>query len=535
MFSLNTSNIVFSIGFIMLVSCASKGTPSGGAKDESPPILLSDHPNNKSINFENKKKIKLVFNEYIKIEDSKNIVISPLLKNKATFYPQGFPSKFITIDINDTLLENTTYTIDFGNSIIDNNEGNIFSDYQYVFSTGDQIDSLLSFGTIKNAYSHKKAKNISVMLYEINDAYNDSTIFKENPKYIANTLDSTIFTLRNIKAGTYKMIAINDKSNDNKYNPKTDQIGFLDGFLKIPSDSISHSLALFNEIPNFESFQPTELSKGHILLPYIGNGEKTKISIKTKKTNNEYTVQYNDKTSDSIHFWYNDTNIRDSIILEINNKNYSKDYRVILRAKDIDTLSISSNANRDMSPLDSIFIKTNTPIHKINTSLIHIIDKDSNTVSYKDSLSISQNELRLAFKKKENEVYTIQLLPNAIKDIFNTSNDSIEYIAKINSLEKYGNLFLSLKKEKNYPLIVDLLNDKKQQIRQYYLEKEEEINFIGIKSGKYSVRIIYDSNKNKKWDTGNFLKNIQPEKVIYDKNIFDIRENFDSKEFINVN
>src|SRR5690606_18201481 len=138
-----------------------------------------------------------------------------------------------------------TYAFNFGNSISDNNEGNPFPYYKYVFSTGDYIDSLSVKGVILDVEKSAPDSFVSVMLYEVDSTYTDSVIYKKPPKYITNTLDSaTTFSIDNVKAGTYRLVAIKDANSDNKFQQKTDKIGFHEHFINVPTDSL-YTLKLF--------------------------------------------------------------------------------------------------------------------------------------------------------------------------------------------------------------------------------------------------------------------------------------------------
>jgi len=164
-----------------LINCARRGNPSGGPKDEDAPITIKTIPEFKTVNFDGEE-IKIYFDEYIKLEDiSKNLIVSPPLKYPADITPLGTPSKRITIKIKDTLKENTTYTFNFGESIVDNNESNPLTGFKYIFSTGNHIDSLSINGSISNSFKKEKDKYVSVLLYEANKEFNDSTIYKEKP------------------------------------------------------------------------------------------------------------------------------------------------------------------------------------------------------------------------------------------------------------------------------------------------------------------------------------------------------------------
>ena len=193
---------------IFLNSCAKRGTPDGGPKDENPPEIVRELPDNNSIYF-NDDKIRIFFDEYIKLEklNSQLVVSPPIDKSKYSIFPQGGASKYIDIEINESLNDSTTYVFNFGQSIEDNNEGNKLPFYKYAFSTGSYIDSLEIDGLIKDSYSAKTDELITVMLYPKNEKFYDSIIYKEKPTYVASTLDSTYFNFTNVKTGKYHLIA----------------------------------------------------------------------------------------------------------------------------------------------------------------------------------------------------------------------------------------------------------------------------------------------------------------------------------------
>jgi len=215
-------------GFILVlillfttVQCAKKGMPEGGPVDEDPPKFLRANPENFTTNFD-KEEIRIYFDEYIKLDKpSQQIIISPPMVPKPNIMPLGTARKDIKIEITDTLEENTTYAINFGKSIVDNNEGNPYDYFKYVFSTGDYIDSLAVSGIVRDAKLKEPSEVISVMLYEADTSYTDSIVFKETPRYITYSQDSTFnFSLENLKAGTYRMVALMDSNDNYLYNPK---------------------------------------------------------------------------------------------------------------------------------------------------------------------------------------------------------------------------------------------------------------------------------------------------------------------------
>ena len=181
----NFKYILFLI-VLATVSCAKRGAITGGLKDTLAPILKTSFPKNFSTNFKGTE-IKLTFDEYIKLKDlRKQLIISPPMKNEPLILPTNV-SKYLSIKINDTLQPNTTYSFNFGQSITDNNEGNPYNQFKYIFSTGAYIDSLSIGGTVKDAFNKEVESFVSVMLYDVNDKFIDSVVYNENPRYVTNT------------------------------------------------------------------------------------------------------------------------------------------------------------------------------------------------------------------------------------------------------------------------------------------------------------------------------------------------------------
>lgn len=191
-----------------------------------------------------------------KLKDiQKQLIVSPPLTLFPDIVPQGVPSKYFDIKISDTLKENTTYVFNFGQSVTDNNEGNPLPFFKYVFSTGSYIDSLSVRGRISDALEQKPDNFVTVMLYELNESYSDSVVFKERPLYVTNTLDSLRdFEISNVKAGKYLLRALKDKNSNYLYDQKSDKIAFWEEPISVPSDSV-YELKLFKEINNYKAIR----------------------------------------------------------------------------------------------------------------------------------------------------------------------------------------------------------------------------------------------------------------------------------------
>ncbi len=210
------------IVFIMGSGCAQIGAPTGGPRDSIPPVLVSAIPKLLTTNFTGNK-ITLVFDEYINVkEEQKNVLVSPFPK---TFPIIDYKLKTVTIKLKDTLLANTTYAINFGNAITDNNEGNPYRDFTYVFSTGKTIDSLTLSGTVLMAETGKADSTLLVLLYR---NANDSSVQQRKPDYVARVNIIGRFKFTNLSEGHYRIYALNDKDGGKTYNSKIEDFGFAD-------------------------------------------------------------------------------------------------------------------------------------------------------------------------------------------------------------------------------------------------------------------------------------------------------------------
>ncbi|MFD0799065.1 Ig-like domain-containing protein [Maribacter chungangensis] len=512
--------------------CARKGTPTGGPRDTTPPVLIKAEPKNMTVNFK-AQKIRLYFDELVKLKDvQEQLIVSPPLKYQPLLTPQGGASKFVDITIKDTLLENTTYTLNFGQSITDNNEGNPNSFLTYVFSTGSYIDSLELSGAVKDAFNKAADDFVSVMLYQIDSAYTDSTVYQKPPNYITNTLDSTvIFKLRNLKEGTYALIGIKDASKDNIFDQKVDKIGFIKDTVTLPTDSI-YLLNLFKEEPNYGVTVPSMAAKNRISFGYFGNGADIKINTLTKLPDTVASIVVKERDKDTLNFWFTPFEM-DSILFTVTNEKLKvKDtFNVKNRKVGLDSLLLNLNQKGTLQFDTPLSILSNTPLIQADSSKINFINKDSLRVPYTLVLDSIKNKLDVVFELEANENYKMQLLPGTVLDFFGNTNDTLNYSFGTKSLADYGNLQLNIVGSAiAYPIIVQLLNEKEEVQREIYAEETQLFEFNNLDPKNYLVRVIFDENQNGKWDTGNFLKRIQPERVSYYPGVIEMRANWEKIE-----
>ncbi|MDQ6471390.1 Ig-like domain-containing protein [Flavobacterium sp. LHD-80] len=525
----NTLRYISLLLVFLMMSCAKRGSITGGLKDTLAPVLRSSSPENFSTNFK-ANEIILTFDEYVKLKNlNKQLIISPPMKHEPLVLPTN-ASKVITIKIKDTLQPNTTYSMNFGQSIADNNEGNSINQFKYVFSTGSYIDSLSIKGIIKDSYEKYVDNFVSVMLYEINDKYKDSAVYKEFPRYITNTLDSLrTFKLENLKAGKYLLVAMKDKSSNNKFNPKDDKIAFIKHPITVPNDTI-FELELFKEKLPLKTFKPIQASGNRLLLPYEGNMDfkvtKPKITLKNHNDVLETIVTEFPK-KDSLQIWYKPIKT-DSLSLEINSDKYNKKFGFKIKELKKDTLNIKPVQNGVLNFRERFTLESETPLVKFDNSKISLVNKDSVAVKFTTEYDEFEQKLYFDFKKEPLEKYRFTLMPGALTDFYDKSNDTLSYKLTTKELEDYGNLVLNLQNVKRFPIIVEIINKRGDKVlATAYSEGETKIEFNLVEPEAFSVRVIYDDNKNKVYDTGNFLSKTYSEEVFYFQKEVDVRANWD--------
>ncbi|MBB4801176.1 hypothetical protein HNP37_001215 [Flavobacterium nitrogenifigens] len=532
----NTLKYIAFLILISMISCAKRGSITGGLKDTLAPVLISSYPENYSTNFKGNT-ITLNFDEYIKLKNlNKQLIISPPMKHEPLISPTSV-SKFIKIDIKDTLQPNTTYSFNFGQAITDNNEGNAINQFKYVFSTGPYIDSLKLNGRIKDAKDKYVDNFVSVMLYEVNEKFNDSTIYKDFPRYVTNTLDSLrTFQFENLKEGKYLLIALKDKGGNNKFNPKDDKIGFLKHYITIPTDTV-YEIELFKEVLPLKAFKPIQASGNRLLLPYEGkqNFKNAKPKIVLKNGNEVLeTIVTQFPKKDSLQVWFKPLKA-DSLSLQVSKDNYDKKFSFKIKNMKKDTLNIKAVQNGIINFRERFTLETETPLVKFDKSKISLVNKDSTAVDFTTEYDEFDQKLYIDFKKDPVEKYNFTFLPGALTDFYEKTNDTLSFKLTTKELEDYGNLILNLKNVKRFPIIVDITNKKGDEVlATAYSEGETKITFNLVVPEEFTIRVIYDDNKNKVYDTGNFLKKTYSEEVFYHQKGIDVRSNWDVDESIDL-
>ena len=525
------------IVFLFLLSftdCAKKGRPSGGLRDTIAPVILRSVPENFTTNFKNNE-IRITFDEFIKLKDiSKELIISPPLKYPPEITPLSV-SKVLKITILDTLKENTTYSFNFGNSILDNNEGNLFPNYKYVFSTGSYIDSLSLKGTAIDALLPETDFPVSVVLYEVDQNYSDSLVLLEKPTYITTTKDNTSsFELSNLKKGTYQLIALKEQTRNYTFQPKTDKIAFYKDLITIPTDSL-FELKLFKEVPDFKPTRPKLESNNRISFGYQGKTDDYQITLLTPMEDDFQYRVIKQPGRDTLNFWFKPKVTKDSLVFVTKNNLQIDTTTVRFRELYSDSLRLTAINNRWISLKDTLKLNANTPLTAINPEKISVVTKDTLAVDFTAQINQKENAAQIVFDKQEEVLYSITLSDGALTDYLGNTNDSIVFKQQVKPTADFASLNLTLTNADEFPLLIELVNEKFEVVKQTYLESNSPVFFQYINPGNYFIRLIMDQNKNKIWDPGNFLDKLAPEKVVYYPSIIELRANWNWSETFTLN
>ncbi|MDP4267343.1 MAG: Ig-like domain-containing protein [Bacteroidota bacterium] len=529
---------------LLVSSCANVVSPAGGPKDITGPKILKAFPPNNSINFKSKN-IELVFDEFVQIKENQ-ITISPSLKNAPKY---KLRKKTLNIDFQDSLENNTTYSINFGNGITDLNESNpMISSNKYVFSTGPNIDTFIVKGNIINAFDLKKEPDVTVMLYKQCDTLPTPKI----TEYYAKSNKDGDFEIKNVKGGQYNLFFLKDNNNNLIYDMPDEKIGFIDSCFNL-GDTIFKNKKLVSE-RNFnirmfiKSNEKQRLLKyesdDYCKLKFIFNKSVEKLSIKLLKTKYPFEdiirIKNINKTKDTIIYWLKETDSTSMLFQVKDNKSYTDTVEIKLQTRDKFTkenknkfkLIMASNIST-ASPFNistPVQLSFNYPLHEYNYS--NIVLTSGKNVVYPDSvyLDLKKQNLYLKYPWKENTKYNLYVPKNMFTDIFGHGNDSLNLNFKTKSLKDYSTILLKLKMPvKNVNIIVQLMDDQDKVLREKYCRSDSTINvkFDFVDPGKYKFKLILDTNKNYIWDTGSIINKIQPEKIDIYPGIVELRANWD--------
>ncbi|RXF71891.1 Ig-like domain-containing protein [Arcticibacter tournemirensis] len=519
---------------LLAAGCASIQQPTGGPKDKEPPKVLKETPANFTLNFK-AKEINITFNEYFKISnESKEFSMSPAQDRSPYYKVKG---KTLNIKFQDTLAANTTYTINFGRGLVDYNEGNVLKNYMYVFSTGNKIDSLSISGTVTNTLTKKPVLDATVFIIPVNQ----DTIFGKRRANLFTTTDSSgNFSLKYLRPDTYRVYALKEESGDRIYNSSNEEIAFLVDSVVLRNNIAGVKLALFKEEPKIFRITDRKIEKdSRVTYIFSKKLEQPSISIlHPNELDKDKIVEFS-RTKDTVALWTKSMDF-DSIKVAVIDKGTPLDTTIIRRNSrdkyDREIKIADNNPSNKIKPGGELILTFSAPVGSIDPRKISLL-QDSVPVSglriIKDSLSTRKYLFRYPWRTERQ--YILKIDTNAIGGKFGGFNKTYTKQFILDEVLNYGNLSLSVTvpdTSKSY--IVQLLDDKDNIIKETPLNKNQTINYTTYSLGKYHFRVVYDDNKNRKWDTGDVRARRQPELTWNSNTEITLRANWDLEEKLTI-
>lgn len=569
---------------MLFYSCANMATPNGGPYDEQPPRFVGSTPAPNQTNYTGKK-VEILFDELIQIDKpSENVIITPPQMEMPVIRSAG---RKVVVELKDTLKPNTTYTLDFTNSIADNNEKNVFENFSFAFSTGNVIDTLEISGTVLNAENLEPMKGIMVGLHS-NLA--DSAFVTLPFDRTSRTNDKGQFTIRNISPGTYRVFALNDVNRDYKFDQPGEEIAFLDSLVvptfeaAIRQDTLWKDSLTVDTIVTvgFTRFLPDNLEmrlfKEKFQRQYRLKPERPEENLVTLKFNapldtvpaltpvnfvpadtSWYFIQPADEGR-SVHYWLTDSLVWQQDTLLVSATFPESDSLNVLQAK-TDTvqflmrrrpekkkkkkddepeppvyLGMTIDAPASMDLFDTISVVFDEPVLGLTKELFYLdqkVDTLWQPVDF-DFFPDSTNSLGFYINRpwKYGEEYRLEVDSATVVSLYGKENNGYSGTFKIKKEEEYGHLYINIEGV-DTTAYVELLNGSDQPVRKARV-KDGGALFMDLKPDKYYARLVVDENGNGFWNTGNYAEKRQPEKVYYCPKMFTIMQNWQVEETWNV-
>lgn len=533
------SEFFFFLLFSIVISsfipgCASIQQPSGGPKDSIPPNVVSESPENLTRNF-TAREVIIEFDEYIKLNNEfQEFSISPDLDVPPEY---KIKKRSLIITLPDTLAENTTYSISLGEGLVDFNESNPLVNYRYVFSTGDEIDSLSISGTVTNAISLQPETDINVLLIPVSQ---DSIFGKTKANIFTKTDSSGNFILQNLSETAYRIYALKEEASDRIYNNPEELIGFLEDSIYLDQNISGIKLKTFKAIPeNFRVLDRDIENSGRIMFVFNKSLQNPSLNVLNETELNTNKIVEFTKTRDSAYLWLPKLEF-DSINVQINDNGQALD-TITLRRNQSDeydrTITITDNlGNQRVDQVRNVIFTGSSPIQSADISKIKLIEDTTERTNFQVSLdkeNIRRAHLRYRWRPKR--TYVLELQEGAFIGQFGELSKAGQRKFTFDDSGNYGDIILNIQLPDSNNYIIELIKeDKSYVIQANVINQSQKISYKQLPGQSYTVRVVYDENANNKWDTGNLNTKTQPEELWYWDKVITVRPNWEQEEIVNV-
>ncbi len=568
---------------VIISSCANIGMPTGGPKDSIPPELVVTTPEYQALNYKGKD-ARFTFSEYILPDEiAETLVISPPLAKRPIIKTK---SKTLIVQFNQELKDSTTYSLDFKNSVVDNNEKNPLENLRFSFSTGPVLDSLRVAGQAASAFDMEPIENLLVLLQS---NLHDSAVFKVIPDYIAKTDETGMFMMDNIAPGEYHIFAINDANNDMLYNEGAEEIAFVDELI-VPRAEFHESndtivkgldsmlvlghthfypdpvyLRFFME-DVFEQYLESSEREARNKCLFIFNesvADTFNVRLLDHDVENWNLMEYNPDV-DSIVMWIADTTISkyDSLYMELSyiqldsagmpfvyndtmlmkytepktntKRRGRKETTEEEGPKPVPQFNWNTNLLGKMELYGKISLVSPEPVAGFDESMVNLyLAEDTLKTPLNFEFKKDEKAYRtynISYEWEPSTKYTLEIDSAACFNIYGISSRAFSQSFETREEDYYGSLAFEFSNVE-MPMIVQLLknSDNEEVIRQKTFDANGTVEFAMLPPEKYKVKIIYDTNGNGKWDTGSYQDKYQPERVSYINDIIKLRSNWNEE------
>lgn len=495
-------------------------SPTGGEKDTTAPIDTVLIPGNYSVGFSSKS-IYIEFDEYIRLNDiHSQLVISPPVQTRPEIKVK---KKAITLEFQEELLPQTTYTLNFGDGIVDYNEGNPALDLIYVFSTGNELDSMAFSCKVTDALSTKAKEGIKVLLY---DSDIDSLPFLEKPLYFGRTNKDGQALIKNMRAGEYKVCVLEDQNGNYLIDPG-ESIGFLNEMVRAqPLDSNLNRSILTVSAPLDTLQYISDYSRdstAHVRLFF--NSKNVHPTFRVLNGPEKLTSWC--WSGDSLHVWLDGASANGDIDLEVSHKGAVLDTLALLdyKVEPRGELTINHNIKGKVRSDSLLWMSCFDLITVVDTSLISI-RVDSQRVRVQRAVSSDMRKAALSAKLLDGKMYEFTALPGAMKTRTGWQNDTIRTRFNTHGKDHYGRVNLAISGIDFENGFLEVLNGKEQLVLRKEIRKDTLIKMARLLPDSYTIRLIDDQNKNGQWDPADYWKKRTAERVFYFPQDLNLRSNW---------
>lgn len=523
--------LLFFTGLILASSCAKQSTPMGGPRDEDPPVLLESNPTNQALNV-SPELLTLTFNEYIKLENpSKGIIITPRInKDEVEF---SALKNIVSIKLNQALEDSTTYVFNFQKSVVDISEENPAENLKLVFSTGETIDSLSLSGQINFHFPPNRPDftNIVVGIYPLGDT---TDVFTAPPYYLSQVDSTGNFSITNIKDGNYLAYAWKDTNGTLKAEFKSEEYDFLVDTLTIKEniENLQFNLSKADLTP-IRILRTGQFGKN---FDVVLNKTPVETVLKNEDLGEEYFYSFSENRiriyplstkSDSVPF---NLSIMDSV-------GFVKDSLIWAKFPESDRkpekLFVSANSGKSFYQNLAMELSFTKPLKSINLDSLYLrydtasmIPITPQMLAFEDSTT--RNKLKISLTIPDSisrEIFTLKASDSTFWDVEGQTNEAT-LSANYKKLKR-DNLADGISGKitgASPPYVIQLLNSKGELVREQFLTNSNEYSFTLLEAGTFGIRVIEDTNGNKRWDPSNFTQKRPAERVFYFLNSENIPE-----------